>query len=77
MIDNTFHDQVLRRPIEPKCFLEAAVVVGAEQAQVVQAGGAAVDPGADVVGLGPGGGSGAAREAAAAVAGGQRPALCG
>ena len=50
------------------------VVDVAEQGQVVQAGGAAVFPLADVVGGGPGGEGAASGPAAALVAGLQRPA---
>jgi hypothetical protein len=51
--------------------LEFAVVRAAEQREVAEVGGAAVAPGDDVVPVGPFGGFEAAREAAAAVAGGQ------
>ena len=54
-----------------------AVVLAAEQDEVVGVGGSAVGPGGDVVGLAPGGGSGAAGERAAAVPRGQRAALAG
>src|SRR5690606_847852 len=53
----------------PVSFVDFAVVVSAEQEQVVDVGAAAVPPGQEVVGVGPGGGGGAAGPAAAAVAG--------
>ena len=54
-----------------------AVVVPADQREVVEVGESAVFPASDVVGFGPGGWGVAAGEAAAAVAGGERASLVG
>src|SRR6476469_5010783 len=55
--------------------VDLGVVSRAEQGAVGQVGGSAVAPVHDVVGVAPGGGDGAAGEAAAVVAGGQGQAL--
>ena len=57
----------------PGGVVDEVVVVAAEQDEVVQAGGAAVGPVLDVVGVGPAGGSGAAWECAVSVADDQGP----
>jgi hypothetical protein len=61
----------------PAAFGVLAVVKAAEQRGVVEVSGAAVGPRGDVVGFAPGGGPVAAREGAAAVAGGEGEALRG
>jgi hypothetical protein len=51
MINNTFHDQVLRRLIESGSAFELAVVISTEEAEVLDVGRAAVFPAGHVVGL--------------------------
>ena len=61
----------------PAALVDGSVVGSAQQGQVGQVGGAAMDPVAQVVGLAPGQGAGTVGEDAAAVADGQGGALGG
>ena len=61
----------------PAALMDGAVVGSAEQGQIGEVGGAAVEPVAQVVGVAPGQGSGAVGEDTAAVADGQGGALGG
>src|SRR5215204_976374 len=61
----------------PATVVDDSMVVPAEQDQIVHVSGSAIGPVDDVVGVAPVGGSGAAREGAAAIASGQRGPLAG